>query len=321
MYSENKYTGFAIAIAWPQTYCKQPGAWYDPMASLVGINKNHYYQVGHAALVLVDNNHKKAHYFDFGRYHSPYQYGRVRSADTDHELEIKTIPQITEDGLKLDNYRNILHEIQTNTACHGEGTLYASYCRVNFNNSYFKAQKMQDESPIAYGPFKIGGSNCSRFVNSVIRAGKPKIGHWFGLNFKVPLTPMPMNNVNALTNRIEMPKLQEETPFYPANKLNAKLLKTTLPAPNRHPNIPEIAQWLSGEGAGSWFVLFIINKLLKVTRYSPQGVIECTGLFENKDAIKMLHNHQSYKVAYPSNCQKVFLKVDNLEFAFNKVLE
>ncbi len=53
MMTRNKHTGFAIALAWPQTYCKQPGAWYDPITLLLGINKNNYYKVGHAALVLI----------------------------------------------------------------------------------------------------------------------------------------------------------------------------------------------------------------------------------------------------------------------------
>jgi hypothetical protein len=318
MTAGNRNTGFAIALAWPETYCKQPGAWYDPITLLLGINQNNYYKVGHAALVLVDSKKLKAHYFDFGRYHSPYQHGRVRSAETDLDLEISTKPKLSNDGLSIENFGNILHELQGNAACHGEGALYASYCPINFDNALKKARQMQENSPIPYGPFKIGDSNCSRFVNTVIRAGRPAFRFWFGLNFKVPLTPTPLSNVNALSSRLVLPKLLKGEPFCPLQKLSKQLLIATLPAPERHPDIPENAQWLSGEGAGSWFMFNFENTLLKVIRYSPQGVIECTGLFENKEAIKILNNYNSYSVTYPSNCKTVSLIVDGSELRFKR---
>ncbi|MBN2820283.1 MAG: hypothetical protein JXP36_15005 [Bacteroidales bacterium] len=318
MSTTKKHTGFAIALAWPQTYCKQPGAWYDPITLLLGINKNNYYKVGHAALVLIDSEHQKAHYFDFGRYHAPYKHGRVRSAETDHDLEIKTIPIFTENFERLENFWEILYELQSNPACHGEGELFASYCTINFETAYAKTKQMEEKSPIPYGPFRVNGSNCSRFVNTAIRAGKPKFRYWFGLNFKVPLTPTPISNVNALDYRLVLPKLLKGEPFSPLRKLDKQLLIATLPAPERHPNIPEKAQWLSGEGAGSWFVFVIENTLLKVTRYSVYGVIECTGLYENTDALSLLKNEKSYKITYPSNCKTVSLKVNDTEFKFHR---
>ncbi len=318
MNTDNKHKGFAIALAWPQTYCKQPGAWYDPITLLLGINKNNYYKVGHAALVLIDSENQKAHYFDFGRYHAPYKHGRVRSAETDHDLEIKTIPIFTENFEKLENFWEILYELQSNPACHGEGELYASYCPINFESAFLKAKQLEKKSPIPYGPFRTNGSNCSRFVNTAIRAGKPDFWHWFGLNFKVPLTPTPISNVNALDNRLVLPKLLKGEPFCPLRKLDKQLLRATLPPPERYPNIPEKAQWLSGEGAGSWFVFDIENTLLRVTRYSIYGIVECTGLYENKDAITLLRNQNSYQITFPSNCKTVSLKVNDTEIKFHR---
>ena len=49
-----KHSGFAIAIAWPETYCKQAGYFPDNILNFMGIAKHHYYKVGHAALVLVN---------------------------------------------------------------------------------------------------------------------------------------------------------------------------------------------------------------------------------------------------------------------------
>ncbi len=316
----NEHTGIAIALAWPQTYCKQPGGWYDPITLFLGLNKNNYYKVGHAALVLVDPKTTKVHYFDFGRYHAPYKHGRVRSADTDYDLEVKTVPVLSPDSKRIENFREILTELQQNTSCHGEGELFAAYCTVDIKKSFAKARQMQDESPIPYGPFVPNGSNCSRFVNTVIKAGKPNFRHWFGLNFKIPLTPTPMSNINALENKQMIPKLSQGEPFCPLKKLNRQVLVSTLPAPERHASIPENAQWLSGEGAGSWFVFELEGTLLKVTRYSPDGVIECTGLYENRDAIKLLNRHNTFSVSYPSNCKIVSLKVSGTQIRFQRAV-
>lgn len=55
------FTGFAIALAWPQTYCKEGGAWYDGIMHILRLSKNHYYKVGHSAVVLTNlpSNNKK----------------------------------------------------------------------------------------------------------------------------------------------------------------------------------------------------------------------------------------------------------------------
>ena len=319
MNTKKTYTGFAIAIAWPETYCKQPGAWYDPITQLLRINHNNYYKAGHAALVLVDIENKKCHYFDFGRYHTPFQHGRVRSTDTDHDLEMKTIPELASDGKRIKNYRDILYELQNNPACHGEGELFASYCPINFHLAFKKANEMQQNSPIPYGPFRYKGSNCSRFVNTTILAGNP---HWkfkFRLKYMVPLTPTPMNNVNSLNSRLTLPIFQKGKPFYPFRKLDNSLLKTTLHQPDRSPKIPKNAQWLSGEGAGSWFVFEFQNTLLKVTRYSPGGVIECTGLYKNHNG-HAVEPEGLFRITYPSNCKVVSLTNRDTEIRFERAV-
>ena len=313
-----KYTGFAVALAWPQTFCKQPGSWYDPLALRLGLNNNHYYRVGHAAVVLIDAKTKACHYFDFGRYHAPYQHGRVRSEETDHELSIKTTPTISQDNRAILNYREILSELQNNKACHGEGKLHASYCPVNFQAAYNKATGMQQEGPIPYGPFRIRGSNCSRFVNTVIRAGRPAWKFRFRLKYMVWFTPTPMNNVNSLDHQMELPDRSEHIPFYPFKKLDYKSLRSTIQAPSRDSKIPENAQWLGGEGAGSWFSLEPENSQLKVTRYALDGKIECTGYYMNLSAPANFSDH-NFQITYPSNCKVVSLKNQEKVWQFERV--
>ncbi len=191
--------GFAIAIAWPETICKQAGAWYDTPMRWIGINKNNYYKVGHAAVVLINGDTGNCYYFDFGRYHTPYQYGRVRDEESDHDLEIKTKAIFDENG-KLLNYLTILMELYSNPSCHGSGPLHASYCNIEFESAIRKAKQMQKESPLSYGPFKMTGTNCSRFVNTVILCGKPTFLYWLLLSYPKTLTPTPIGNIKALSN-------------------------------------------------------------------------------------------------------------------------
>ena len=193
------YDGIAIALAWPETKCKQAGAWYDAPMKWLGINKDNYYTVGHAATILIDKVTGNCNYFDFGRYHSPFQHGRVRSALTDHELEISTKAIISENG-KLLNYREILTEIFLNDSNHGTGLMESSYCEIHFDSAYKMATSLQQISPIPYGPFIPGGTNCSRFVNKVILGGRPQWIHRLLLFAPRTLTPTPLGNVKALNH-------------------------------------------------------------------------------------------------------------------------
>ncbi len=196
------HSGFAIALAWPDTLCKQAGAWYDGLMFWLGINKNYYYKVGHAAVVLVDASTGVCKYFDFGRYHSPSGSGRVRSAETDFDLRIKTKAIISSSGDSITNLDNILSEIFSNKSCHGDGHMHASYVPIDYTSSLSLAINMQNSSPIKYGPFILEGTNCSRFVRSVILAGLTQSSFKRNLFLQFSITPTPIGNVNALKNKL-----------------------------------------------------------------------------------------------------------------------
>lgn len=306
MVNKNTITGFAIAIAWPETLCKGPGSWYDPLLNFMGISRHYYYKAGHAALVLVDAHKKKCHYFDFGRYHAPFNKGRVRSALTDHGLAIKTIPEITGDGY-ISNFKTILTELQHNAECHGEGAIYASYKPVDFAKAFAKANSLQAQSPIPYGPFQFRGSNCSRFVNDVITAGKPGIISYLKLKIFVPLTPTPMNNVDALKHKTVLPKMLQIPPFEPKPLRDKNFLKTTLSAPGRATSIPQNAVWLSGEGAGSWFIIEENGNSFCITRYSPEGTQECSGEFTPANG-ESIHLSEKFEITHLSHCHTIRIK-------------
>jgi hypothetical protein len=92
-----------------------------------------------------------------------------------------------------------------------------------------------------------------------------------------------------------------------ANKQN---LKQTLPAPEKHLLIPNQAQWLAGEGAGSWFHIVYDNNY-EIFRFSSEGKIECRGIF------KIINNNffninEPYQFIHLSHCQTVRIKQNNL---------
>ena len=112
--------------------------------------------------------------------------------------------------------------------------------------------------------------------------------------------------------------MRRSEPFLPIRRLNRTELKSTLLPPERHPDIPENAKWLSGEGAGSWFVLEFLEELLELTRYSPGGIIECSGTYEEANG-NSFGPGDSYTVDYPSNCNVVSLKLDKTKLIFKRI--
>ena len=105
---------FIITLAWPEGMVAAPGSWYDKILA-----NNGKYRVGHSALVVVDSKEKKAHYFDFGRYHTPKGYGRVRDGETDPELSL--IDPIIKNGefIKLALLNSALCKLALMILCFG----------------------------------------------------------------------------------------------------------------------------------------------------------------------------------------------------------
>ena len=180
---------FIIALAWPEGMVSAAGAWYDSLFA-----KNGKYRVGHSAVVLIDRKSGRLLYFDFGRYHSPPNYGRVRDVETDSDVALKSIAKIKNNTIS--NLDEILLEIKNKKSCHGEGTLYASILNdVSYEKAYEYAKRIQQKGLIPYGPFVYSGTNCSRFVASVMRSASPKFIKNARLKFPFCISPSPKRNV------------------------------------------------------------------------------------------------------------------------------
>ena len=156
-----------IVLAWPDTKVVQEGKWYDVPLRWFGALKDGYYTAGHSAFLLINNGSGEIQYFDFGRYHTPMKYGRVRSKLTDPDIAMKHNGLIN-DG-NIDNIEEILLDRYNNKACHGEGRMTASIVKnIDYAKAYTKVMQMQEREAICYGPIKSRGSNCSRLVAQVV---------------------------------------------------------------------------------------------------------------------------------------------------------
>jgi hypothetical protein len=79
-----------------------------------------------------------------------------------------------------------------------------------------------------------------------------------------------------------------------------------LVAPQLPAHLSATAQWLAGEGAGSWFELTQAENSLifGIKRYSPDGGLECEGQFTADTKINIT---DTFSITYPSHCAVVTL--------------
>lgn len=303
--------GFAIALAWPEMYCKQTAAWYDEITHILGISRYRYYKVGHAALTLVDPD-GNCHYYDFGRYHAPYSFGRVRGAASDHDLIIRTKAVFSVDGKQIVNFKEILEELQRNPACHGEGKLHASYAHIDYDAAHKKVSEMHQRHIYPYGPFVWNGTNCARFVNTIIRAGKPRWNKWFYLSFLKPITSTTLTNVHALNKKLVLPHMHETAAFVPVALPEKSRLYGILAAPGIPENLKDKnIHWLSGEGAGSWFLPEFREKSVFLQRFTADGKLEGAAELMLVSG-KMPDPSDNFKLIYPSALHRFRIEIEGM---------
>ncbi|MBI3134753.1 MAG: hypothetical protein HYZ14_08785 [Bacteroidetes bacterium] len=101
---------------------------------------------------------------------------------------------------------------------------------------------------------------------------------------------------NATTKRSILKRIAEKA--FPK-------LPSVLPAPERPAGTPVSSQWLSGEGAGSWFEIVVKDQaksLSQINRYNPSGKMECSSMFRSD---KIFIETISFEIVYPSHCNEV----------------
>lgn len=96
-------------------------------------------------------------------------------------------------------------------------------------------------------------------------------------------------------------------------------LKGTLSAPPIAENIPSNSQWLSGEGAGSWFYIESANSDYLISRYSPSGKAECSGLFRvtNKTDLNL---EIDFEFVHLSHCKNVTIQQNDQVVKLERII-
>lgn len=94
-------------------------------------------------------------------------------------------------------------------------------------------------------------------------------------------------------------------------------LPKILPEPILPKTLPSTAKWLAGEAAGSWFVIEKDEGITyKISRFSPEGNLECESVFKSERAI---NTEENYTITYPSHCAVVTIIQQNLVIQFNAI--
>ncbi|MCI2227764.1 hypothetical protein MC378_01205 [Polaribacter sp. MSW13] len=324
--------GIIIILSYPDTVVR-PAYWEisSKIWPKIGIGSKHAIQAGHAALLLIQKDNPKINYFDFGRYITTYGNGRVRSKETDPELEIPLHAEF-KNGI-LSNLENILLWIESHPdKTHGEGRLIAS---VNTAIDYFKAKDFINDlikqKEIPYGAFIKKGTNCARFVTDTILHSCHKKSIKLKLKASYLLTPSPIGNVIKGTTEekvytIFKQELKEysnrsivkeyKASFF--NKFDKELILEGTELPNKkHFNLPK-GTWLGGIGSGAWFKIEakLNQKFYKIARYTSNGNKDFEGLFNAKNV--NFNPKEEHHFIHPTNCFEVFIKQNEEVFSFKR---
>ena len=83
---------------------------------------------------------------------------------------------------------------------------------------------------------------------------------------------------------------------------------------NRPQNISDKAQLIKGIGASSWFTIVEENKLFRIERFSSDGELECSKLFNAKSS--GFDVKKPFKFTYISHCKECTITQNELTYKF-----
>lgn len=93
----------------------------------------------------------------------------------------------------------------------------------------------------------------------------------------------------------------------------------TIHPPEKPATIPTEAQWLLGQGAGVWFYIQkdLGNRQYNITRFSPNGSLDCDRIFEIEENGSIFDIELAYEFVHVSHCAKCRIKQKDVVFVFN----
>ncbi len=194
-------SGAIIILAYPEEFVSMIPAWYRKPMEWIGMVNDGKTCVGHAAMALVNKASGKIYYADFGRYITPFGYGRTRMEFTDPDVAFDYRVAFDDQGEIVDKIALFQHIYEHPEKTHGGDAMFVSLNQeVDFQKCYDWIVSMNNKGSIIYDPFGKGRSNCSRFVYDSILNGVIDPLARKKLKRKSPVTPSPLANVFFGTN-------------------------------------------------------------------------------------------------------------------------
>jgi len=321
--NRDEIKGRAIVLAWPDTTARGDELWMM-LLKKAGLVKNLNFKIGHAALILVQDNTGDLFYFDFGRYITARGMGRTRSALSDPKLILHTKAQVEADG-SITNLHDIATELDNiQHYTHGRGRMFFSVSdTLDFTKAHSFAHNMVLKGSTSYGALAYSSNSCSRFVAQTVVAGLQK-RHPAVRKMMLPesLMPSPISNVvNAQQHgkvycfhqsalevlsmsrvqslRFLIKQLTDNKRHETSRHMPNDMVIGSMQEPPRPATLPPDAQWLGGIGEGAWYRLHEPTDMhITTTRYMENGLpdfsIQCR-------SDKTFDPHQPYQFVYDSH--------------------
>ena len=325
-------TGSIIILSYPDTVVRHA---YTEFSSkvwpLLGIGGKNKVQAGHAALVLISKETKECLYYDFGRYITSYGNGRVRSKNTDVELEVPINADFK--GGILQNTQEILLWLEAHPEkTHGDDRLVAAVNDdVDFDLAFQFIEELQKQGEVPYGAFDKVGTNCARFVTDALINSVTVSKTRRKLKQSYLITPSPIGNVikgNSTDKIYSVYKQRVETysnrsilkEYFSCflNKVDQSVDErgTVLPPQDV---IVEKSTWLGGIGSGAWFK--IVEKIsdieYRIARFDKKGEQDLDGVYKVNNPDFSLC--KDYSFVYPSTCEVCKIEQAGTVFVFERM--
>jgi hypothetical protein len=321
--------GIIIILAYPDTIVRPA---YTEFSSKIwpkiGIGGKHAVKAGHAALLLLKKNNSEIKYYDFGRYITPFGFGRVRSKDTDFELAVPVEAKFKNN--KLSNFKEIILWVEKHPKkTHGDGKLVTTINhKINYERAIAYITSLIDQKEIPYGAF-TKGSNCARFVTDTIIAASTKKKVSRKLKTSNLFTPSPIGNIIKGNTTDEIFEVyQQKITEYQNRSVLKEYKESFLQTYNTPPNLigtekPNLklfhlksGTWLGGIGSGAWFIISkqVSEHKFEINRFTADGIVDFTGTFqlENTD----FNLTEKHEFLHPTNCMEAFVKQNAVTYFF-----
>ncbi|NJB84073.1 DUF6695 family protein [Wenyingzhuangia aestuarii] len=324
--------GIIVVLSYPDTVVRPAHTEFSSKIwPLIGVGSKNAVQAGHAALLLINKQSGAVDYYDFGRYITSYGMGRVRSKETDVELEVPLKAII--DNKELKNIDELLLWLDKHPEkTHGEGRLVASINnQIDYNKAKVFIDDMIAQKEIPYGAFVKNGSNCARFVTDTIINSCACTSVKLKLKTSNLLTPSPIGNaIKGTTEDAVFVVENKEVKHYVnrsvlkeyftcfTNKFDVELNKIGTELPNKDLFNLENATWLGGIGSGAWFRIELATEnQFQIARYTAGGSKDYQGNFSCES--KGFDLNEFYCFVHPTNCKEAFVYQNNQQFVFKRI--